>query len=444
MNKINQQYEGLMVVLVGKTNVGKSSLFNRLSGEGKAVVCEEPGTTRDRVISEVVWQANSFWLMDTAGLLKGLGDEELKKSIEAQIDEVLEEADVLLWVVDGQQGIGEEDLAVWHRIKKMSKKVVLVVNKIDSHKKKELALQERKIALSEKYFVSAKNGLGIGDLLDYLVVCSQKKSFVKLDEKKFSTKMCIVGRPNVGKSTLTNNLCGFERMAVSNKAGTTRDVGEVVIEYGMEKILLMDTAGLRAKGKASKFEIEKYSVIRAIKAMEMADIVTVVIEAVEGLTHQDMVILSMASEMNKGIVLFVNKWDLVEDSEKQRDRFLEKLRRKLGWMWWIPLVFGSAKNKMNLNFLLEKVLDVNKNYTCWLNEEVLNNLVLDIKAADTRMKVIGLTDIKQTKTSPPRFAVGVKKIGLVRYEEERMLKNYIREAFGLYGISLQIRFWENK
>ena len=443
MNKKNQQYGGLMVALIGRANVGKSSLFNRLTGEKKSVVCDEPGTTRDRVISEVDWQGSYFWLMDTAGLLKRFGDEELKKSIDFQIDSVLKEADVVLWVVDGQTGIGEEDLAVWRKIKKMYKKVVLVVNKIDSLRKKEKALWDNNISLPNKFFVSAQNGLGIGDMLDYLCDLAGKKSFEKIDDREISAKICIVGRPNVGKSTLTNSLCGFKRMAVSDKAGTTRDVGEVMIKFKRKNILLLDTAGLRARGKASKVEIEKYSVIRAVKAMESAEVVVIVIEAIEGLTHQDMVIISMASEMNKGIVLLVNKWDLVDDDEKQRDRFLNRMRRKLGWMWWVPLVFGSAKDNKNLDILLEKVLEVTENYNCWLKKEVLEEFTKDIQAINARMKVIGLTNIEQVKTSPPRFVVDVKKIGLVRCEEEKMLKNLIREAFGLYGVSLQVRFRED-
>lgn len=443
MKDKNMINSGMMVAIVGRANVGKSSIFNRLTGERKAVVCDEPGTTRDRVIGEVFWQDKSFWLMDTAGLLKTFSDRELKQSIEMQIENVIKEADLVLWVIDGQVGLLDEDWVVWQKLKRQQKKIILVVNKIDSLKKKNQAVSDRKIFLKENFFVSAKTGYGMGDLLDFLAAKAKDKDFFKIDPRDVAARLCIVGRPNVGKSTLTNSLCGYERMTVAERAGTTRDVGEVVMDFNDKKILLLDTAGLRAKGRASRVAIEKYSVLRAVRAMESAEVVVIVLDMVEGLTHQDMVILSMAQEMNKGLIIFANKWDLGQESQEEKDKFIDKLRWKLGWMWWVPVVFGSAKRKINLDILLEQVLKVKENYSAWFEDGALDELVKEMLESNNRFKVLGLTEIRQNRTNPPEFTVGLKKINKVRCEEEKMFKNYIREGFELYGVAIQLKFRED-
>ncbi len=443
IKKEKNQNTGYMVALVGRANVGKSSIFNRLLGERRAVVCDEPGTTRDRVIGEVHWQGNSFWLMDTAGWWQTVDDKELRRSIESQIEGVVREVDLILWVIDGETGLTDADRRVWQRLKKWQNKIFLVVNKVDSGKKREKIQNEQIISL-KKFLVSAKTGLGMGDLLEDICLLSKEKQFHKVGRDDIAVKMCIVGRPNVGKSTLTNALCGFDRMAIGEQAGTTRDVGEVLIDFRRNKFLLLDTAGLRAKGKAGRVLAERYSVMRAVRAMESSDVVVVVLDAKEGLTHQDMVILSMAKEMSKGIVLLVNKWDLFADTAENRDLFLERLRRKLGWIWWVPVVFGSAKEKKNITELLTMVEKVGENYQSWFKTEVLDDLTKQMREDNPRLKVLELKSIVQTRTNPPEFAVDLGRIKTVRGEDERLIQNCLRQALELYGVLIQIKFGKDK
>lgn len=428
-----------LIAIIGRPNVGKSSLFNRILGERRAIVSDVSGTTRDRVLAEAEWQGSYFWLMDTAGFIVKMDDDELGESIGRQIDFALMESDYLIWLVDGQFGINEEDRQVFRKIKKYLDRVVLVANKVDSEKIEKNFAGWEKLGFKECLLVSAETGRGVGDLLDYIVDAMTKKLFSFSREMAGSDILAvtIMGRTNVGKSSLVNALCGYERMVVSCKPGTTRDAGEVKIKVGQKEMLIYDTAGIRRNSKMMGNKLESYSFIRSLRVLDKSDAVVLILDGFEGVTKRDLYILDTIIESEKSVLLFVNKSDLFE-SEKTQDEYLEQMRNRMRFAYWVPVVFGSTKTKSNLKILLEQLFHLAKRYNSEFSDEDLKIFLGEMLKVNHRANILGISHIRQIGQKPPKFKIKVKNKKTLCDGDERMLKSILRDYFQLQGIPIRL------
>ena len=434
-----------VVAIVGRPNVGKSTLFNALAGENISIIKDTPGVTRDRIYADVNWLNHSFTLIDTGGIEPDSSDIILAQMREqAQI--AIDTADVIIFLVDVRQGLQDADSKVADMLRRSHKPVILVVNKVDSFQKFMADVYEfYNLGIGDPVPVSASSRLGIGDMLDEVVKHFPEES--EEQEEDDRPKVAVVGKPNVGKSSIINKLTGENRVIVSDIAGTTRDAIDTDICWNGKEYVFIDTAGLRRKNKI-KEELERYSIIRTVTAVERADVVVVVIDAKEGVTEQDAKIAGIAHERGKGIIVAVNKWDAIEKNDKTIYEFTRKVREVLSFMPYAEILFISAVSGQRLPKLFETIDMVIENQTLRVQTGVLNEIVTEAVAMQQppsdkgkRLKIYYVT---QVSVKPPTFVVFVNDKELMHFSYARYLENKIREAFGFKGTSLKFIIRERK
>ena len=434
-----------IVAVVGRPNVGKSTLFNALAGEMISIVKDTPGITRDRIYADITWLDRQLTLIDTGGIEPDSSDVILSQMREqAQI--AMDTADVIIFLVDVRQGLVDADAKVADMLRRSHKPVVLVVNKVDSFEKMMMDVYEfYNLGIGEPIPISAANRLGIGDMLDTVLSYIDDECF--WEEEDDRPKIAIVGKPNVGKSSIINKLVGENRLIVSDIAGTTRDAVDTVVTYQGREYVFIDTAGLRRKNKI-KEELEKYMIIRTVGAVERADVVCLVIDAEEGVTEQDAKIAGIAHERGKGMIIAVNKWDAIEKDDKTIYKFTEKIRQTLAFMPYAELLFISAKTGQRLHKLYETIDAVVENHAMRVQTGVLNEIMTEAAAMQQpptdKGKRLKLFYITQVSVKPPTFVIFVNDKELMHFSYTRYLENQIREAFGFRGTPLKFFIRERK
>ncbi|QUO21439.1 ribosome biogenesis GTPase Der [Clostridiaceae bacterium Marseille-Q4143] len=434
-----------VVAIVGRPNVGKSTLFNALAGENISIIKDTPGVTRDRIYADVTWLDHAFTLIDTGGIEPDSSDIILSQMREqAQI--AIDTADVIIFLVDVRQGLQDADSKVADMLRRSHKPVILVVNKVDSFQKFMADVYEfYNLGIGDPVPVSASSRLGIGDMLDEVVKHFPEKAEAQDEDDR--PKVAVVGKPNVGKSSIVNKLSGNNRVIVSDIAGTTRDAIDTDIRWNGKEYIFIDTAGLRRKNKI-KEELERYSIIRTVTAVERADVVVVVIDAKEGVTEQDAKIAGIAHERGKGIIIAVNKWDAIEKNDKTIYEFTRKVRETLSFMPYAEILFISAVSGQRLPKLFETIDMVIENQTLRVQTGVLNEIVTEAVAMQQppsdkgkRLKIFYVT---QVAVKPPTFVIFVNDKELMHFSYVRYLENKIRESFGFKGTSLKFIIRERK
>lgn len=429
-----------IVAIVGRPNVGKSTLFNIFANSRISIVEDIPGVTRDRLYAEGDWLDNQFMMVDTGGI-EIMNSDAIAVSIRQQAEIAIKEADVILFVCDARSGIVQEDADVAKILRKSGKPIVLAVNKADSPKQELNVYEFYNLGLGEPFPISAANHLGIGDLLDAVVAKFPENKAGMYDNDEDQIKVALIGRPNVGKSSIFNSLVGQERSIVSDVAGTTRDAIDTPVVRNGQKYLFIDTAGMRRKGKIDE-PIEKYSIIRSLRAVDRSDVVLMVIDAVDGVTEQDKKIAGYAHEAGKGIVIVVNKWDAYEKDENSTLRYTETLRKELIFMQYAPVVYVSALTKQRIHRLPEVINYVAEQNAMRVATSVLNQVIADAVAVNPpptdkgqRLKILYAT---QVKIKPPTFVIFVNEPEIMHFSYQRYLENKLREAFGFEGTPLSM------
>ena len=427
-----------IVAVVGRPNVGKSTLFNSLCGQQISIVKDTPGVTRDRIYAEVSWLNHNFTLIDTGGIEPDTGDIILSQMRE-QAEIAIETADVIIFMTDVKQGLVDSDSKVADMLRRSHKPVILVVNKVDSFEKMMPDVYEfYNLGIGEPFPISAVNKLGFGEVLDEVVSHFPEGS--DTEEEDDRPKVAIIGKPNVGKSSIINKLVGKNRVIVSDIAGTTRDAIDTNIIHNGKEYVFIDTAGLRRKNKI-KEELERYSIIRTVTAVERADVVIVVIDAVEGITEQDAKIAGIAHERGKGVIIAVNKWDAVEKDDKTIYKYTNKVREVLAYMPYAEILFISAQTGQRLPKLFETIDMVLENQTLRIQTGVLNEIMTEAIAMQQppsdKGKRLKLYYMTQVSIKPPTFVIFVNDKELMHFSYTRYLENKIREAFGFRGTSLK-------
>ena len=434
-----------IVAIVGRPNVGKSTLFNALAGEKISIVKDTPGVTRDRIYADVSWLDKNFTLIDTGGIEPDSKDIILSQMREqAQI--AIDTADVIIFITDVRQGLVDSDAKVADMLRRSNKPVVLVVNKVDSFDKFMMDTYEfYNLGIGEPVPISASGKLGIGDMLEKVV--SHFEEGAGQAEEEEIPKIAVVGKPNVGKSSLINKVLGESRVIVSDIAGTTRDAIDTKVEWNGNEYVFIDTAGLRRKNKI-KEELERYSIIRTVTAVERADVVVMMIDATEGVTEQDAKIAGIAHERGKGVIIAVNKWDAIEKNDKTNYKLTNKVREILSYMPYAEILFISAKTGQRVPKLFETIDMVLENQTLRIQTGVLNEIMTEAVAMQQppsdkgkRLKLFYMT---QVSVKPPTFVIFVNDKELMHFSYTRYLENKIREAFGFKGTSLKFLIRERK
>ena len=434
-----------IVAIVGRPNVGKSTLFNTLAGENISIVKDTPGVTRDRIYAEVTWLNREFTMIDTGGIEPDSRDIILSQMREqAQI--AIDTADVIIFLTDVRQGLQDADSKVADMLRRSGKPVVLVVNKVDSFEKFMGDVYEfYNLGIGDPIPVSAASRLGIGDMLDE--VTKHFPEGIGEEEEDDRPRIAIVGKPNVGKSSIINKLLGKNRVIVSDIAGTTRDAIDTAIKHNGKEHVFIDTAGLRRKNKI-KEELERYSIIRTVTAVERADVVLMVIDATEGITEQDAKIAGIAHERGKGIIIVVNKWDAIEKNDKTMNEFEKDIRKTLAYMPYAEIMYVSAQTGQRLSKLYDMIDMVMENQTLRVATGVLNEIMAEAVAMQQppsdKGKRLKLYYITQVSVKPPTFVIFVNDKELMHFSYTRYLENKIREAFGFRGTSLKFFIRERK
>lgn len=425
------------VCLVGKPNVGKSSIFNRLIKENKSIIMDTPGVTRDRIYGRVNHNDKSFYLIDTGGI--SLGEDDFAKDILVQATLAIDEADLVLFVVDGNDDPDASDKKVAEILHKSSKKVIVVVNKIDNDKKKENLYNYYELGFSDLVAVSASHNIGFDGLLN--TITSDLPEEVK--EEDTSLKFCIIGRPNVGKSSLINAILNEERAIVSDVAGTTRDAVDTKFKYNHEDITVIDTAGMRKKGKIYE-SVEKYSLIRSLKAIDRSDVCVLVIDASTGIIEHDKHIASYALDAGKGIVICVNKWDTINNPDSDIRKWKEDIKNEFQFIPYAHTVFLSAKTKKRLSGLMPEVINAYNNNRKEVKTSLLNNIIMEAvsmhEPPSYKGKRLKIYFVSQTGCCPPKFTFSVNNKGLVHFSYERYLENQIRNNIDFDGTPIMLQF----
>ena len=423
-----------IVAIVGRPNVGKSTLFNALAGENISIVKDTPGVTRDRIYADVSWLNHNFTLIDTGGIEPESSDIILSQMREqAQI--AIDTADVIIFITDVRQGLVDADAKVADMLRRSAKPVVLVVNKVDNFDKYMVDVYEfYNLGIGDPIPISASSKLGLGDMLDE--VSQYFDDSAEEEEENTIPRIAIVGKPNVGKSSIINKLLGQNRVIVSDVAGTTRDAIDTTVMWKGREYIFIDTAGLRRKNKI-KEELERYSIIRTVTALERADVVVVVIDAMEGVTEQDAKIAGIAHERGKGIIVAVNKWDAIEKNDKTIYQYTGKIREVLSYMPYAELMFISAQTGQRLPRLFDTIDMVLENQTLRIQTGVLNEIMTEAVALQQppsdRGKRLKLYYITQVSVKPPTFVIFVNDKELMHFSYVRYLENRIRDAFGFRG-----------
>ena len=424
------------VAIVGRPNVGKSTIFNRLIGQRKSIVDDTPGVTRDRIYGEVEWLTKKFRLIDTGGIQ--IEDQAFASEINMQVDIAIEEADLIIMIVSAQEGVMSDDMVIARKLQKANKPVVLAVNKVDNNDLQLASYEFYGLGFEDLVCVSGAHGIGLGDLLDIVMD--------KLPEKKMKTydgitSFCCIGRPNVGKSSLVNAILKEERVIVSNVEGTTRDAIDTPFKYNNQEYMIIDTAGIRKKGKIYE-NIEKYSILRAISAIDRSDVVLFLIDGEKGIIDQDKHVAGLAHEAGKGVIIVYNKWDTVEKDEKTMNEIEKVIRAQFVYLDYAPIAFTSAKTGSKVNQLLPLIDRVHENCTMRVPTNVLNDVVLDAQMMNPAKPHLGrqlrIYYASQVSVEPPTFVLFVNEPELLHFSYKRYIENKIREAFGFEGTPIHI------
>lgn len=426
-----------VIAIVGRPNVGKSTIFNRIAGERISIVEDVAGVTRDRIYSSAEWLTHEFNIIDTGGIQ--LGDEPFLEEIRQQAEVAMDEADVIIFMTNGREGVTLEDEQVAKILYKTKKPVVLAVNKIDNPDMRDMMWDFYSLGFGDPFPISGSHGLGLGDLLDECAKHFPDKSDEDYDEGVI--KFSLIGRPNVGKSSLVNAILGDQRVIVSDVAGTTRDAIDTPYEYDGQEYVIIDTAGMRKKGKVYE-STEKYSVLRAMRAIERSDVVLVVLNGEEGIQEQDKKIAGYAHEAGKAIIIVMNKWDAVVKDEKTMNAKIEEIRDQFQYLDYAPIVFTSAKTGKRVHDLLPVINRVQSNHTMRVQSSILNEVIMDAIARNPaptdkgrRLRIYYGT---QVAIQPPTFVVFVNDAELMHFTYERFLENRIRDTFDFEGTPIRI------
>lgn len=443
-----------VVALVGRPNVGKSTLFNRLIGERLAIVDDTPGTTRDRLVGEAEWNGRAFHVVDTGGIDPthggrsplSVGSADFIKEIREQALTAVRDADAILFLVDGIEGLTESDREVAGILRRMQKKVgetfqppiFVAVNKCESAQRRDEAAQFYELGLGDPYPISSIHGTDVGDLLDALVMSFPEQP---LEEEDDSVKIAIVGKPNAGKSSLLNRLAGEERAIVSPIAGTTRDSIDTRLDFNGVAVTLIDTAGIRRRGKIEQ-GVERYSVLRAFKSIERADVALMVIDAVEGISTQDAHIAGFVLEASKSVVVLVNKWDAVEKDAYTMNAYTDKIREELNFMSYVPLLFISARTGQRVEQVLPLALQVQEERLARLTTSQINQILMkaqDEHPAPSRAgRALKMYYGTQVRSDPPTFMIYVNDPKLAHFSYRRFVENRIRAEYGFLGTPIRL------
>ncbi len=434
-----------IVAIVGRPNVGKSTLFNALAGENISIIKDTPGVTRDRIYADVEWLNTAFTLIDTGGIEPDSSDVILSQ-MRDQAQIAIDTADVILFMTDVKQGLVDSDSKVADMLRRSHKPVVLVVNKVDSYQKEMAEVYEfYNLGIGDPHPISAANRTGLGDLLDEVMKHFGEQQMA--EEENDRPRIAIVGKPNVGKSSLVNKLLGEQRLIVSDIAGTTRDAVDATVKWQDREYVFIDTAGLRRKNKI-KEDLERYSIIRTVTAVERADVVVLLIDATEGVTEQDAKIAGIAHDRGKGIIVAVNKWDAIAKDDKTIYRFTAKVRDTLSFMPYAEILFISAQTGQRLPKLFECIDMVIANQSMRVGTGVLNEIMAEAVALQQppsdKGKRLKLFYITQVAIKPPTFVIFVNDKELMHFSYTRYIENKIRDTFGFKGTSLKFIIRERK
>lgn len=433
-----------LVAIVGRPNVGKSTLFNKLAGKRISIVDDMPGVTRDRIYAEAEWLNNKFTIIDTGGI-EPESEDVIVSQMRRQAQLAIEMADVVIFVVDGKQGLNDADHEVAQMLRKAQKSVVLAVNKIDNRVFDDNIYEFYNLGIGEPVAISSSQALGLGDMLDEVVSKFPNRDYD--DDEDEYIRIAIVGRPNVGKSSLINKILGEEKHIVSNIPGTTRDAVDSYIENELGKFALVDTAGLRRKSKI-KEQVERYSAVRTLAAIENADVCILMVDAEEGVAEQDEKIIGFAHENNKAIMVIVNKWDLIEKNDKTMNQFKKNISHQLSFLPYANYLFISAKTGQRVNKVLSMAKDCYNNYSKRIKTGVLNDVISNAVmmkeppvVGTSRLKIYYVT---QVAVKPPTFIFFVNNPELLHFSYERYLENKLRESFDFSGTGIKLEFRERK
>lgn len=426
-----------VIAIVGRPNVGKSTIFNRIVGERISIVEDVAGVTRDRIYSQGEWLGKEFSIIDTGGI--DLGDEPFLEQIKQQAEIAMDEADVIIFIASGREGVTSADENVAKILYRTKKPVLLAVNKVDNPEMRSDVFDFYALGLGEPYPISGSHGLGLGDLLDAAIAHFPDETEEEYDEQ--TIKFSLIGRPNVGKSSLVNAIIGEERVIVSDIAGTTRDAVDTVFEADGQEFVMIDTAGIRKRGKVYE-STEKYSVLRAMRAIERSDVVLMVLNAEEGIREQDKKVAGYAHEAGKGIIIVVNKWDAIEKNDKTMKKFEEDIRDGFQYLSYAPIIYVSAKTKQRLHTLPEVIERVSQSQNLRIQSSLLNDVIMDAVAMNPtptdkgkRLKIYYAT---QVAVKPPTFVIFVNEPEMMHFSYQRFLENRIRDAFTFEGTPIRI------
>lgn len=426
-----------IVAIVGRPNVGKSTLFNRLAGQRLSIVDDTPGVTRDRLYIDVEWLNHQFTIIDTGGIEPNT-DDIILSQMRQQAEIAMQTANVIMFIVDVKQGLTDSDMHVANMLRKTRKPVVLVVNKVDNMKQENFDVYEfYNLGLGEPIPISAGQALGLGDMLDEVV-----KYFpddIENNKDDDAIKVAIIGKPNAGKSSLINKIIGEDRLIVSDIAGTTRDAVDTPITIDNQKFIFIDTAGMRRKSKVED-GIERYSIIRAVSAVERCDVVVLLIDASEGITDQDTKIAGIAHERGKAAIIAVNKWDKINKDDKTMNKFIKDIETELKYMPYAPMLFISALTGQRVNRLFEMIKMVSENHALRISTGLLNDVIIEATAMNQppsdKGKQLKIYYVTQVSVKPPTFIIFVNDKQLMHFSYQRYLENQLREAFGFKGTPL--------
>lgn len=428
--------------IVGRPNVGKSTIFNRMIGERKSIVEDVPGVTRDRIYGKGEWLTKEFRLIDTGGIQ--LANEPFSEEIRMQVEIAIDEADVIVFLVNGTEGLTHEDEMIARMLQKSQKPVILCVNKIDNSERKDLIYEFYALGLGDPIAVSGVHGIGIGDILDQMVAAFPTKG---KDEYEGMTRFCLIGRPNVGKSSLVNAILNEERVIVSSIEGTTRDAIDTPFRHDGKDYVVIDTAGIRKRGKVYE-NVEKYSVLRAMSAIERSDVVLFLIDGESGIRDQDKHVAGYAHEAGKAVIIVYNKWDAVEKDDATMARIEKDIRKEFIYLSYAPVAFVSALTKQRVHTLLPLIDEVHDYSTMRVQTNVLNEVIMDAQLMTPppthngrRLKIYYAS---QVAVAPPTFVLFVNEPELLHFSYKRFIENTLREAFGFTGTTLRILARERK
>ena len=429
-----------IVAIVGRPNVGKSTIFNVLANQRISIVEDTPGVTRDRLYAVAEWLDKEFMMVDTGGI-EIMNTDAIAVSIRQQAEIAIQEADVILFVCDARTGITQEDSDVAQILRRSKKPIVLAVNKADSPKQEMNIFEFYNLGLGDPYPISAANHLGLGDMLDAIVDKFPVHTAAGSGDDDDEIKVALIGRPNVGKSSIFNTLVGKQRSIVSDVAGTTRDAIDTPMTYNNQRYLFIDTAGMRRKARVDE-PIERYSVMRSLRAVDRSDVILMVLDASEGVTEQDKKIVGYVHEAGKGVVLVVNKWDLYDKKNDSTLRFTEELRKELVFLQYAPVVYVSALTKQRIHRLPELISYVAEQNAMRISTSVLNQVITDATATNPPPMELGrhlkIFFATQVKTKPPTFVLFVNYPDIMHFSYQRYLENKLRASFGFEGTPLKL------